>query len=182
MSGTGKYTQYTAPTVVGGKDVTKKVSRLRKLFSDKYNDKTKVPPHLTVDPGKEKDARDETVALAKQLLTPTNQSGDPGHFPTGVNLDYASATDLTEVKWSRPGDPANPYVPDLTSPGVPTLLGTDKSSDPQVSPDDIKPNYEPGNVGSGTQSPKKAAQKISESSVLGQEGKLGSSGDKEYGS
>lgn len=172
MSGTGKYSQYTAPTIVDGKDVTKKESRLRKIFSDKYSDKSKVPPHLTVDPGKEKEAREAVVELAKQLLTPSVQTGDPLQFPGGVSLDFNAAPNLDDVKWKNPGDPANPYTPDITSPGVNSLLGTDKKSDPEISASDINPNYKSE---TGTASPKSTSQKITENSTLGKDGKLGSS-------
>jgi hypothetical protein len=60
------------------------------------------------------------------------QAGDLGMFPTGVNLAYARSPDVSKVKWTNPGDPANGYIPDISSPsaGPGHTEGTDKTSDP----------------------------------------------------
>lgn len=68
------------------------------------------------------------------------QAGDLGMFPVGVDLTFAgslvsapnSPPDVASVKWTNPGDPANGYMPDVTSPtaGPGHTLGTDKTGDP----------------------------------------------------
>lgn len=68
------------------------------------------------------------------------QAGDKGMFPTGVDLTFGTAPDVSAVKWTKAGDPANPYAPDITSPGPGKTEGLDKSVDPQISADDINPN------------------------------------------
>jgi hypothetical protein len=49
------------------------------------------------------------------------QQGDSGYFPEGVFMDYrgpgGSSADISTVKWQKGGDPLNPYVPDIRSPG-----------------------------------------------------------------
>ena len=57
------------------------------------------------------------------------QQGDTQMFSTGVDLTFAGGTagtapdgspmvpDVSTVAWKSPGDPANPYFPDPTSPG-----------------------------------------------------------------
>jgi len=65
------------------------------------------------------------------------QAGDLGMFPAGVDLSYAASTlptdqlpDVSKVKWKNAGDPANPYIPDITSPGAGKTDGKDKTTDP----------------------------------------------------
>jgi hypothetical protein len=69
------------------------------------------------------------------------QAGDLGMFPNGVDLSFAmrapsspasTPPDVSTVKWTKPGDPANPYIPDITSPGPGLTDGTDKNVDPQI--------------------------------------------------
>jgi len=79
--------------------------------------------------------------------------GDREMFGDGVSLKYGTAPDTTEVKWAAAGDPANPYVPDLTSPGPGKTEGTEKDSDPGLKANDIKPNFDPGNPSINTTSP-----------------------------
>lgn len=93
------------------------------------------------------------------------QSGDPGMFPTGVNLKYGNSPDLTDVEWRNPGDPSNSYVPDLTSPGPGRTLGTDKDVDPGISTADLKPNYVPAAPGTGTVSPSSTSGNIGGGSI-----------------
>lgn len=95
-------------------------------------------------------------------LIPTNgiQSGDTGMFPTGVNLKFGDSPDLTKVKWSKPGDPANSYVPDTSSPGPGRTQGIDKDVDPEISAVDLKPNYVEAVPGTGTVSPSTTSESI----------------------
>jgi len=86
------------------------------------------------------------------------QAGDPGMFPTGVDLSYGGTDSLSppnvnEISWKNPGDPANGFVPDISSPGPGKAGPLDKDQNPSVSPEDIKPNYIPGAPGTGTKSP-----------------------------
>ena len=64
-----------------------------------------------------------------------------------VDLTYqnrvvdATALEVENVKWTKPGDPANPYVPDISSPGPGKTDGVDKEVDPKITITDVKPNY-----------------------------------------
>lgn len=82
------------------------------------------------------------------------QAGDINMFPEGVKINFSGAPDIPkEVKWKRPGDAANAYVPDLSSPGAGKTLGIEKEVDPKIEVNDIKPNYVPGAPDTGTVSP-----------------------------
>lgn len=82
------------------------------------------------------------------------QAGDPGMFPTGVDLSFGNSPNLTEVVWGSAGGPANPYTPDLSSPGPGKTLGVEKDSDPKITVADVKgEKYVPGAPGTGTTSP-----------------------------
>ena len=90
------------------------------------------------------------------------QAGDSSMFPTGVDLSFGNAPDITEVGWNTAGDPANSYVPDLSSPGPGRTQGVEKDADPEITIADIKgETYIPGAPGTGTTSPS------STSTVLG---------------
>ena len=89
-------------------------------------------------------AAEVTAATAKTLFNGV-VAGDPDMFGPGVSLKHATAPNTTEVKWNKAGDPANPYVPDLTSPGPGKTDGTEKDADPGIKSTDIKPNFDPGN-------------------------------------
>jgi len=103
--------------------------------------------------------------------------GDPSMFPTGVDMSYGAAPDLADVKWKNAGDPANAYVPDLSSPG-PTggdSVNVDpktKDKDPEISAADVKPTYVPGTApnygvteGSGTAVPSATSVTLGSKSV-----------------
>lgn len=166
MSGNGKYTVYAPPA-------SDKNTLLNKLFHS--NDATEKP--IVQDlVGKEEDARNAVVEVAKTNLTPPHQAGDMGYFPAGVDLDFRNAPKTEDVKWAAAGDPANPYVPDLSSPGPGKTEGADKDVDPQIKTVDLKPNYVPGAPNTGTKSPVATAAKIVAANLLGVSGKLGDSG------
>lgn len=100
-------------------------------------------------------------------ITPSNgkQSGDPGMFPSGVNLDYSGTSsspvpNLADVEWKNPGDPANAYVPDVSSPGPGRTKGIDKDTNPNLSAADFKPNYVPAAPDTGTESPSTTSQSV----------------------
>jgi hypothetical protein len=166
MSGTGKYTVYAPPA-------SDKNTLLNKLFHSADSVQKPIVQDLV---GKETDARDAIVALGKTHLAPAHQAGDLGYFPSGVDLNFAGAPKTEDVKWALAGDPANPYAPDITSPGPGKTDGTDKASDPQIKTTDLKPNYVPQAPGTGTKSPAATNAKIVAANLLGVAGKLGDSG------
>jgi hypothetical protein len=141
----------------------------------------------------------DVVAAANKFLAangdsesgvPFLQKGDPGLFPNGVMLNFSGPPDapndanVADVKWTKPGDPANAYIPDIRSPGpaagvvlsnndtetvtvnVDASQGDPRQTDPKISTDMIKPNYIPANTkadifeNKGTVNPEFTAQKI----------------------
>jgi hypothetical protein len=146
--GSGRYTTYLPVK-------SSKTERLLKLFknglSALYN-------------GKESnaDAAAEAVAVAKKVL---DGKGDQDVFGSGVDLTYGANSpeipnDTTAVKWQAAGDPANPYVPDITSPGPGKTDGSDKDVDPTISPEDIKPNFDSKNPSVNTTSPSATSKRL----------------------
>lgn len=179
MSGTGKYTTY-APTK------SSKTDLLKKLFGNGPTGEGvgTLPPSMVVDSAK---VIDEVVKTAKANLTPTHQAGDLDMFGSGVDLNFAGAPDLTAVKHdsakfsfngtpTNAGGPANPYAPDITSPGPGKTDGSDKVADPGIEVKDLKPTYVPGAPGTGTKSPDKTNSKVVAANELGKSAKLGDSG------
>lgn len=168
MSGQGKYTVY-AP------ESNSKNTLLSKLFPNS-------PTSNFV--GNEIDYRKIVIDTANAKLIPTSQDADQ-YLGGKVNMDYAGSPDLTKIKWdsakfgfnetvTNSGGPANPYTPDLSSPGPGKTDGTDKSVDPVISAEDVKPTYVPGGPNTGTKSPAEYAKKIA-TQILGVTGKMGSS-------
>ncbi len=184
MSGTGKYTKY-APTATPAHQL------LDKLFTSKDPIKQSPVQGLV---GKETTARAAVVALATAPvvngvggLQPSDgvQQGDAAVFPQGVNLDFSGklasiqppdTAEGADVVWKNPGDPANSYVPDITSPGPGKTDGLDKDVDPKIEAKDIKPNYVPGAPGTGTRSPTDTDAKLVATEKLGTSAPLGDSG------
>lgn len=168
MSGQGKYTQYAA-------EASPKNTLLNKLFKGN----TTVPNPMTDLEGKELDARKEILDIAKAVLTPAVQHGDPGQFPSGVNLKFegdpngTTPPDLDKVAWTKPGDPANGYMPDITSPGPGVTDPLAKDTDPKIKVVDIKgAGYVPGAPGTGTKSPTETSAAVVSNNALGTTGKL----------
>lgn len=163
MSGQGKYTTY-APSV------SRQI--LTKIFKDSpFGEK------------KNEEVLKDVVTLANQVLKPAHQDGDIGHFSKGVDLDYSGKSassgppDLSAVKWDKAGAPANPYMPDITSPGPGKTDGLDKDEDPKISVADVLPAYVPGGPKTGTRAPLATAAKIIAQNILGvAPTKLGDSG------
>lgn len=184
MSGTGKYTKY-APTATDAHTL------LNKLFHS--SDPTKKSPVQDLV-GKEDDARAATIALATAKVvagvggvSPSDgvQQGDASIWPQGVSLDFSGklasiqppdTAEGKDVVWKNPGDPANSYVPDITSPGPGKTAGLDKDKDPGIAAKDIKPNYVPAAPGTGTRSPSKTDPLVVAAETLGTSAKLGDSG------
>jgi hypothetical protein len=145
IPGSGRYTTYV-PTK------SPRTERLFKLF--KFG-----APDIYGGAESNKDAAAVTAATAKALFDGTVK-GDPDMFGTGVSLSHVTAPNTTEVKWSAAGDPANPYTPDLTSPGPGKTEGTDKDADPGLKSTDIKPNFDPGNPTVNTTSPSATSARV----------------------
>lgn len=167
--GQGKYTVYAPPA--NGKNTL-----LARLFKDAPN------AGLV---GKETETRQAVVDNAKQFLTPDHQEGDLGYFPQGVDLNFSgksasvqapNTAEGKDVTWQRAGDPANSYVPDISSPGPGKTDGRDKDVDPKIAVKDLKPNYVPAAPGTGTKSPTDTTVKLAATNVLGVPEKLGDSG------
>jgi hypothetical protein len=141
--GSGRYTTYVPVK-------SDRTDRLFKIF--KFG-----APDIYAGAESNDAAATATVARAKSVL---NGQGDKDLFGSGVSLEFANAPDTTEVKWSAAGDPANPYVPDLTSPGPGKTDGVDKDADPGLKAVDIKPNFDPGNPTVNTTSPAATATRL----------------------
>jgi hypothetical protein len=174
----GRYTSY-----VGGGAATAAHGLLAKLFPAGQYAKQ-------VANGDEKAAQAvaQTTATAKVAagvggLQPSDgiQAGDLGMFPAGVDLTFAYAVgqtppnappDVSKVKWTRPGDPANPFTPDITSPGPGRTDGTDKNVDPKIAAADINPAPSIAD----TRDPSNEGTAVSKNNAIGAPQKLGDSG------
>jgi hypothetical protein len=108
------------------------------------------------------DAAAAIVKVAKSLF---NGKGDVDIFGNGVSLEYVEAPNTVDVQWAKPGDPANPYVPDITSPGPGRTEGVEKDSNPQLAPNDIKPNFDKGNPTVNTTSPAGTSKRLGTTSL-----------------
>ena len=176
--GTGKYTTY-APSL------TTAHTLLDKLF--KSSDAVKQPPTQGLV-GKEADAR---AALLKIATAPVNaqgvggvspsdgqQQGDLNMYPQPVDLNFGASPDVSQVKWTNPGDPANPYAPDISSPGPGLTNGKDKATDPQLSADDLKVALGEGGFtpDDNVKDPSTTGPLIAGANKLGTPGALGKSG------
>jgi len=171
MSGPGKgrYTTYVARA-------SARNSLLWKLFNKKAPNDAGVI-YGSQEPSDNTSAAAAAVARATAEVkegvggaNPANgvQAGDPGMFPSGVNLSYKgtdtiSPPDTASVEWKNPGDPANGFVPDISSPGPGKMNPLDKDQDPSLSVDDMKPGYKPGDPGTGTTSPSTTSPKMGNS-------------------
>lgn len=166
MSGTGKYTQY-APVA------SDRNALLNKLFHSEDDVRVPLAQDLV---GKEEETRQAILEIAREFLQPAHQVGDMGHFPEGVDLNFANAPTISDVEWKQAGDPANSFAPDISSPGPGKTEGTDKDENPEIEIADLKPNYIPGAPRTGTKSPSASNAKIVAANLLGYVGKLGDSG------
>jgi len=163
MSGPGKgrYTTFVAKA-------SPRNSLLWRLFNKK------APNDAGVFYGGQEPSSNDTAAAAAVATATSNvvngvgglipkngvQAGDAGMFPSGVNLRFGDAPDLTDVKWNQAGDPANSYVPDTSSPGPGRTQGIVKDVNPGISTADLKPNYVEASPGTGTVSPSSTSESI----------------------
>jgi len=155
--GSGRYTTYVPVK-------SNKVSLLTKLFKGGLS-------ALYGDKDSNDKAAEAAVATAKSVL---DGKGDRDMFGKGVSLQYGEAPNTLDVKWTKAGDPANPYVPDITSPGAGKVEPTDKSANPEISAEDIKPNFDPKNPSVNTTSPAATAPQLGSTS-LGDDLEMGKS-------
>jgi hypothetical protein len=166
--GTGKHTYFNVNN-------SPKKLLLEKLFPG--NEVIK-PPFIGLD---REGARLEAVKVANAKLRSEETNGvvDTGDPAIGrVDLSYRGGGDSVitppntlegagEVAWSKPGDPATPYFPDIRSPGPGKTEGVDKVGDPGITTKDIKPNFDPDNASENTLSPAKASPDLYASNHLG---------------
>lgn len=141
--GSGRYTTYLS--VKSGK-----TDLLSKLFKGGFSG-------LYSGAEDNSKAAESAVSTAKSVL---DGKGDPDMFGSGIDLSYGTAPNTTEVKWGKAGDPANPYVPDLSSPGPGKTEGTQKDADPGLKPEDVKPNFDSKNTTINTTSPSATAASL----------------------
>lgn len=112
-------------------------------------------------------------------LRPANglQQGDLGMFPTGVQSGYGGSPDVATVKWQNAGDPANPYAPDITSPGPGKTDGKDKNVDPKISIQDLQEfSTTEDTAGQDLRDPSADGPAIYGNNTIGSPQKLGDSG------
>ncbi len=107
------------------------------------------------------------------------QQGDLQMFPTGVDLTFGGSPDVSKIVWNNPGDPANGYIPDITSPtaGPGYTQGTDKTGNPTGTIPEIvalATNEDPS--GQGTADPSSDGPAIYKNNTIGQPQTPGSSG------
>jgi len=108
------------------------------------------------------------------------QAGDVGMGLGSVDLTFGGAPDITKVAWKNPGDPANGYVPDITSPtaGPGHTQGTDKTGNPTGTLPEIQQlatDEDPS--GQGTVDPSGVGNAIYKYNKLGSAQKTGQSTD-----
>ncbi len=175
MPGKGKYTVYVPP-------ISERRKFLEKLFK---GNATSAPPFQGLDQAA---AITKATAMGNEFLRASKtggiQVGDLNYLPEGSDLTFAGSKSAIQPpdtlagkdgSWSKPGDPANSYVPDLTSPGPGKTEGTDKSIDPVIKANDVKPNFpDKGTV--GTKSPSSVGTKVYTGAEFGADGKPGDSG------
>lgn len=173
MGQLGKYTTY-----VGGS-----ATDAHKLLSKLYPASPFAVP-LTAGDEAAAQAIVQTIAVAKVVkgvggIQPSDgvQAGDLGMFPNGVKLGFGDSPDVTQVKWVNPGDPASPYIPDVTSPGPGKTQGRDKVVDPTSTvPGIIAESTTDDVVGQNLRDPSNDGPAIYKNNTLGNPQKLGDSG------
>lgn len=154
--------------------------------------------------GKETDAQALILAAATKKnggdgitgIQPSDgqQAGDTNMGLGTVDLTFAGAPDVSKIKWSDPsnkgntaGNPANGYMPDVTSPtaGPGHTAGTDKTGDPTgtipqlvaiATTEDPGSQTAPYNEAQGTRDPSNDGPAISGNNKLGAAQAKGDSG------
>lgn len=133
--GSGRYTTYTPLE-------TESKNRYEKRLA-MFNNKAPTDKGLIYEGG---NPAEHAQKLVQRAATAYAQI-DTGMFPGGeneVSKSFAKAPDITQVSWASAGGaggPANPYAPDITSPGPGKALGTDKIANPNLTIEDFnRPN------------------------------------------
>ena len=173
--GSGRYTKYVPVA-------SERNQLLAKLFNDRAGDKGNIYGKTYQTDPVEAAATVVARATAKVEagvggLIPKEgkQQGDLDMFPSGVSFQYndEKVPDLEKIKWAKAGDPANAYVPDVTSPGPGKTDGTQKDKDPELTVADLKgAGYKPGAPGTGTTSPSVTSPKLGDPASVGLGGTL----------
>jgi hypothetical protein len=172
MPGKGRYTKYSDNN-------SRKKEFLNKLFPQDAAYKGSTYNHLD-----NAEARAAIVKEGNDVLHPSFQRGDPEMFPNGVNLDYsgvrggatAPGKDHDKYVPTRPGDPMNAFVPDVSSPGVGETEGVEKDleTNPKYDPQKYMNSVDPDRnyvKGPGTRMPS-AEGNVWKRNVLGSENKF----------
>jgi hypothetical protein len=148
--GSGRYT-----TFVPIKSARNSV--LKSVYNDRYGSKADI-----YEGSKSFDNFSTAQVAAENSLKIKNKDEILEYWSEGISLFYKGAPDVSSVKFVNPGDPANPYVPDLSSPGVnqgvPSIY-----SDPGISINDVKPNFDPKNLPLGEENPAVTSKKLAKS-------------------
>lgn len=179
MPGSGKYTVYAPPA-------SPKNDRMNKLYGHDDN------PYKDLV-GKEVDTRAQVIARGIEFMQPEDDLQPPGDdsvsmFPGESEIDfgYSEAPETaTEVSWDSAGDPANPYMPDLRSPGpgiTDAIASPTLQTNPEITPQEIVGEgfVEPGDTKTeweGEASPAVTKTAIKTTSRLGTNPTLGTSDD-----
>ena len=177
MAGFGKYTTYVpSRDTKSGTKGTSDTSLLEKMYK---GDSTTSPPFYGLTDAQAINSANSrgNQYLRAALDSKHIQQGDPGFFPKGVDMTYKtdsatgatiSAPDQTKFVYKNPGDPANGYLPDITSPGPGKMEGTDKVTDSAVAKTlgaHIKPNLVPGTT-PGTATPLNSSTGVYEKNLF----------------
>lgn len=152
--GKGRYTDYVGPALPG---LSSKYSRLHKLFnnnpmtSDKgdtrglfYSSTTKSNQTSNVDAAKSVVENYVDLMLGDVPNAVATEDGNSLIYFNGNNVDLLPNTKEIDVNKGIRGAPANPYMPDLSSPGALSnnKVNLDKDNDDvnEILPSDYKPD------------------------------------------
>jgi len=154
--GSGRYTSYVPVETQSANRYNKRLALFNNLAPEGKGD---------IYPGA--DLVEKAAKLVTAAAPKFEERGDTSMFPTdaSANRHFENSPILSEVTWATAGGaggPANPYVPDVRSPGPKKTNGTDKTpapSDGQKDPAAYINQFEtfvPGNT-DGTKSPNTTA-------------------------
>jgi hypothetical protein len=174
MPGKGFYTTFNSP-----KTDPKKLL-LEKMFKG-GGESNITPPFIGLDNA---ESRAVAVDTANKILraeaTGGVTLGDPGFFPDGVDLAFTGQKASISIPdkvataddaWNKPGDPANGYVPDITSPGPGLTEPNPAETDPKIKASDINPKVIPGED-ANTKNPSAAGRTLYNANHLGAQGSI----------
>ena len=184
--GKGRYTTYVPPKSTRRSFFEKLFKGDNQSWNPTIGSTEHAPPFFGMD---QAEAIEAAAALGNNVLrgqaTDGIIAGDPNMFPNGVDLKYTGVTSEIQAPntlagkdnaWEKAGDPANSYVPDLTSPGPGRTAGLDKDVNPEIKSSDLKPNYVAGAPDTGTKSPAVTSGKLYDQQSFGTSLDKGKSG------